>query len=64
MAASRERMRGPRYARNGKLKSGQQTGSKRPAARIGAEARAPKKGVKPPKGTRRPGAPKKTAPSR
>ena len=63
MAAQRERT-GARYSRTGKLKSGQQTGSKRPADRIGAEVRAPKKGYRPPKGTRRPGAPKKTRPAR
>jgi hypothetical protein len=64
MAESRAKTRGPRYARNGKLKSGQQTGSKRPVSRIGFDAPAPKKGERPLKGTRRPGAPKKTAPKK
>ena len=41
--------------------SGQQTGSKRPAPRVGAHKQAPKKGDIPPKGTRGLGAPKKSS---
>ena len=46
-------------SRTGKRKSGQQSGSLRPAVRTGTAKRAPKKGGHPPKGTRRAGAPKK-----
>jgi hypothetical protein len=63
MARQRERER-VRYSRTGKLKSGQQTGSKRPKRSVGTDAPAPKKGERPPKGTRRPGAPKKLAPEK
>jgi hypothetical protein len=41
-------------------KAGQQSGSTRPAERIGAMKRAPKKGTVEPKGTAAPGAAKKT----
>jgi hypothetical protein len=50
-------------SRTGKRKSGRQSGSKRMTVREGAVRRAPKKGGRPLKGTRRPGAPKKTRPS-
>jgi hypothetical protein len=49
-------------SRTGKRKSGQQTASKRPTVRTGTAKRAPKKGGRPLKGTRRPGAPKKQRP--
>ena len=45
-----------------KRRSGQQSGSMRAAVSTGAAARAPKKGDVPPKGTKRPGAQKKTRP--
>jgi hypothetical protein len=43
---------------------GQQSGSKRPETLMGAARPAPKKGEVPPKGTRRPGAAKKTRPEK
>jgi hypothetical protein len=48
----------------GKRVSGQQSGSTRPAVKTGAAKRAPKKGGHPPRGTRRPGAAKKTRPEK
>jgi hypothetical protein len=53
-----------RYSRTGKLKSGQQAGSKRPPSRTGMAGPARKKGDRPVKGTLRPGAPRKTAPEK
>jgi hypothetical protein len=55
-----------RVVRNaaGKRASGKQSASKRPAVKTGAAKRAPKKGGAPPKGTRRPGAQKKTRPAK
>jgi hypothetical protein len=47
-----------------KRRSGQQSGSKRPAVRTGTAKRAPKKGDQPPKGTARPGAARKTRPAK
>lgn len=55
--------RGDRAGRGARDTSGQQSGSKRPAARLGAAKKAPKKGSVKPKGTRRPGAPKKMRPA-
>jgi len=52
--------RGDRAGRGAKGTSGQQSGSKRPAARTGAAKKAPKNGTVEPKGTKRPGAAKKT----
>jgi hypothetical protein len=47
-----------------KRRSGQQSGSKRPAVRSGAAKLAPKRGDVPPKGTRRQGAAPKMRPSK
>jgi hypothetical protein len=47
-----------------KRRSGQQSGSKRPAVRTGAARKAPKKGDVPPKGTARPGAARKNRPAK
>jgi hypothetical protein len=47
-----------------KRRSGQQSGSKRPAVRTGAAKRAPKKGDQPHKGTARPGAARKSRPTK
>jgi hypothetical protein len=43
---------------------GQQSGSKRPETLMGSARPAPKKDEVPPKGTRRPGAQKKTRPEK
>jgi hypothetical protein len=43
---------------------GQQSGSKRPETLMGSARPAPKKGEIPPKGTREPGASKKTRPEK
>ena len=45
-------------------RSGQQSGSRRPADRIGGVKRAPKKGGVPPKGTARPGVAHKSRPGK
>ena len=58
MARSRE----DRQGRGAQNNVGQQTGSKRPAAKTGAAKAAPKKGTVEPKGTAREAAPKKTRP--
>jgi hypothetical protein len=50
--------------REGKRVTGRQSGSKRPAVEIGTAKRALKKGGRPVKGTRRPGAQKKTRPEK
>ena len=47
-----------------KRKSGQQSGSRRPAVKTGAAKRAPKRGDAPLKGTARPGASRKTRPAK
>jgi hypothetical protein len=60
MARSREE----RDARGARQRSGQQSGSKRPAPKIGAAKPAPKKGTVEPKGTRRPGAAAKSRPAK
>jgi hypothetical protein len=58
MAQSRENRQGTGARDN----MGQQSGSKRPAAKTGAAKAAPKKGTVEPKGTAREAAPKKTRP--
>jgi hypothetical protein len=45
-------------------RQGQQSGSKRPAARTGGVKAAPKKGTVEPKGTERPGVAPKSAPGK
>ena len=47
-----------------KRRSGQQSGSTRPAVKTGAAKRAPKRGDTPLKGTARPGASRKTRPEK
>jgi hypothetical protein len=49
-----------RVGGEGRKQTGQQSGSKRPAPRVGAAAKAPKKGTVAPKGTRRVGVGRKT----
>ena len=55
-----------RVVRNaeGKRESGFQAASTRPTVKTGEARRAPKKGDDPPKGTRQPGAQKKTRPEK
>jgi hypothetical protein len=60
MAQSRE----DRAGRGARRSVGQQSGSKRPAERIGAEKLAPKKRTVEPKGTARAGAGKKIRPGK
>src|SRR5687767_468046 len=56
--------RDDRAGRGARRTLGQETGSKRPADRIGAAGVAPKKRTVEPKGTKRPGAGKKTRPGK
>lgn len=48
----------------GKRESGRQSASRRPTVKVGTVKRAPKKGEVPIKGTRTPGAQKKTRPEK